>query len=273
MDARTAKERAWAKLGENGGWATAMIGCLLAFAMAFAVNSAVQSACGLVEMKIMIKKTMMQVMQDMEDGVISDGSLNAIELAIAKVMSLPSLAAFSIAKFVDCYVESVVVFGLSALSIAVMRGGARVGHAFSGFGESWSTLWLMALSHIYIFCWSLLLVVPGIMAAFSYALIYLVKVDHPGWSAERCIDESKRLMHGNRLRYFCLCLSFAGWWLLGFATFGLALVFVIPYFNAARAAFYEDLLDRMPASGGDDAPPTMPANEPVDFTKLETDRD
>ena len=107
----------------------------------------------------------------------------------------------------------------------------------------------MALAHFYIFLWMLLLVIPGIMAAFSYSLIYLVKADHPDWSADRCIDESKRLMYGNRWRFFCLCLSFIGWWLIGILTFGFGFIFVVPYFNAAHAAFYEDLLDRNDTKG------------------------
>ena len=51
-------------------------------------------------------------------------------------------------------------------------------------------------------------------------------------------------MEGNRWRYFCLCLSFIGWFFLGAVTCGLAFIFVMPYFYVAQAAFYEDLLDR-----------------------------
>ena len=51
-------------------------------------------------------------------------------------------------------------------------------------------------------------------------------------------------MHGHRWRLFCLDLSFLGWFMLVFATCGLAGIFVIPYHATATAAFYEDLLDR-----------------------------
>ena len=51
-------------------------------------------------------------------------------------------------------------------------------------------------------------------------------------------------MEGNRWRYFCFCLSFLGWWILGVLTCGLAFIFAMPYFNVAQAAFYEELLDR-----------------------------
>ena len=228
MTAREIRERAWGKLGENGGWNAAIGGFVLAFLVSYGINSLVQSFCGVT--------AFLQMAQNVQAGTLSQEEL---------LKAMPRfMGAFFVVALVAYYVNAVFRYGLSALSIAVMRGGARIGHAFSGFGKGWNTLWLMALAHLYIFCWTLLFVIPGIRATFSYALIYLIKADHPDWEADRCIGESKRLMEGNRWRYFCLCLSFLGWWILGMLTFGLALFFAMPYFNAAQAAFYEDLLDR-----------------------------
>ena len=228
MTAREIRERAWGKLGENGGWNIAIGGSFLAFLVSWIVNSLTQSLCGLT--------TLTQMSQNVQAGTLAQEEL---------VKALPGfMGGMFVAVLVAYYVNAVLRYGFSALSIAVMRGGARIGHVFSGFGKGWSTLWLMALAHLYIFCWTLLFVIPGIRAAFSYALIYLIKADHPDWDADRCIGESKRLMEGNRWRYFCLCLSFLGWWMLVVATCGIAFIFVVPYFNVAQAAFYEDLLDR-----------------------------
>ena len=249
MSAYEIRERAWAKLGEGGGWGTAIVGFLLTFIVSYVINSLVQSLCGLT--------TLTTLAQGVKAGTVSEQELFA---AMPRFMG-----ALSIAMLVAYYVNAVVRYGLSALSIAVMRGAGRIGHAFSGFGKGWSTLWMMALAHLYIFCWTLLLVIPGIRAAFSYSLIYLIKADHPDWSADRCIGESKRLMEGNRWRYFCLCLSFIGWFLLGAVTCGLAFVFAMPYFYVAQAAFYEDLLDRAAADGGPGEYFTAEA-ERTDFT-------
>ena len=234
MTAREIRERAWGKLGENGGWSAAVGGFVLAFLISYAINSLVQAVCGVTAFA--------QMAQEVQAGTLSQEVL---------IKALPHfMGALFVVALVAYYVNAVFRYGLAALSIAVMRGGARFGHAFSGFGKGWSTLWLMALAHLYIFCWTLLFVIPGIRAAFSYALIYLIKADHPDWDADRCIGESKRLMEGNRWRYFCFCLSFLGWWMLVVATCGLAFIFVVPYFNVAQAAFYEDLLDRT-ASGSE----------------------
>ena len=228
MTAREIRERAWGKLGENGGWSAAIGGFILAFVISYVINSLTQALCGV--------GAFAEMARNVQAGVLSQDEF---------VKAMPKfMGALFVVVLVAYYVNAVFRYGLSALSIAVMRGGARIGHAFSGFGKGWSTLWLMVLAHLYIFCWTLLFVIPGIRAAFSYALVYLVKADHPDWDADRCIGESKRLMEGNRWRYFCFCLSFLGWWILGVLTCGLAFIVALPYFNVAQAAFYEDLLDR-----------------------------
>ena len=128
----------------------------------------------------------------------------------------------------------------------------------------------MFASTFYTMLWTLLLVVPGIVKGFSYALTPLVAIDHPDWGANRCITESRRLMAGNKWRLFKLLLSFIGWIVLIFA-FVLAsqiainlggsrmqpfLAFVLlapnllqPYVCTAFARFYEEILDEDESKG------------------------
>lgn len=227
MTAKTIRGKAWSKLGENGGWTAAICGALLAFLASYVINAAVQGVFGVTDFIDLMNKVQLRQAQPEE----------LLQAFPRHMLSL------SVATLIAYYISAVFKYGISALSIAVMRSGARIGHVFSGFGKGWSTLWMMALADFYVFCWSLLFLIPGICAAFSYALIFLVKADHPDWDANRCIGESKRLMKGNRWRYLCFMLSFLGWSLLGIVTLGLAFIFVIPYFNTAQAAFYEDILD------------------------------
>jgi uncharacterized membrane protein len=66
--------------------------------------------------------------------------------------------------------------------------------------------------------------------------------ENPDMSANEAIRESKRLMKGNKWRFFCLQLSFIGWELLAiFFTAGIGLLWVVPYQQAAYAAFYRDI--------------------------------
>ncbi len=140
--------------------------------------------------------------------------------------------------------EGVLAFGGAVLAIAVMRGGATAFQAFSGFRWPIRTAALGFLRALLVFLWSLLFLVPGICASYSYRMAFLLLADHPDWSPWRAIQESKRLMRGHRWRLACLDASFIGWFLLVVVTFGFAGLFVTPYFATANAAFYEDLLDR-----------------------------
>ncbi|MBO5941587.1 MAG: DUF975 family protein [Kiritimatiellae bacterium] len=137
----------------------------------------------------------------------------------------------------------------SSMSMAAMRRGLTMGHALSGWGHGWKMGWIMAVKLTYINLWGLLFVIPGIVKALSYAMTEYIAVDNPDWTANQCIAESKRLMEGNRLRYFCMLLSFAGWLALACIAGYIPIVgafaqwFLIPYLETAKAAFYEELLD------------------------------
>lgn len=140
--------------------------------------------------------------------------------------------------------EGILAFGSAVLAISVMRGGATAFQVFSGFRWPVRTASLGLLRALLIFLWSLLLFVPGICASYSYRMAFYLLADNPDWTPLRAIQESKKLMYGHRWRLALLDCSFIGWFLLVFVTWGLAGLFVMPYFAAANAAFYEDLLDR-----------------------------
>lgn len=134
-------------------------------------------------------------------------------------------------------------YGFTVMLFNVVRGSDvkldTMGEGFKDYGRILGT---MLLSSVYQFLWMLLLIVPGIIKGYSYALTpYLLK-DHPELKFNAAIEESMRLMSGNKMRLFLLDLSFIGWFLLGLITFGIAFLWITPYWNTARAAFYEDLM-------------------------------
>ena len=134
-------------------------------------------------------------------------------------------------------------YGFTIMLLNVVRGSDvqldTMGEVFKDYGRILGT---MLLSSVYQFLWMLLLIVPGIIKGYSYALTpYLLK-DHPELKFNAAIEESMRLMSGNKMRLFLLDLSFIGWFLLGLITFGIAFLWITPYWNTARAAFYEDLM-------------------------------
>ena len=146
--------------------------------------------------------------------------------------------------FMNALWDGVLAFGGSVIAIAAMREGATAFQALSGFRWPFRTAGLGLLRMVLVVLWSLLLVIPGLCAAYSYRMAFYLLADHPDWTPGQAIAESKRLMHGHRWRLFCLDFSFFGWFLLVGVTRGLAGIFVMPYYATANAAFYEDLLDR-----------------------------
>lgn len=98
-----------------------------------------------------------------------------------------------------------------------------------------------ALQFFFLICWYLLLIVPGVIKYYSYAMTEFILMDHPEYGPLQAITESRKMMDGNRMRLFILGLSFIGWFFLCFVTLGIATLWVIPYYNAARAKFYLDV--------------------------------
>ncbi len=105
-----------------------------------------------------------------------------------------------------------------------------------------NALLLGLLQGIFIFLWSLLFVIPGIVKAYAYSMSYYLMADHPDWDWQKCMDESRRLMNGNKMRLFCLHLSFLGWMIVGSLCFGVGTLWVAAYMSAAQTNFYLDLV-------------------------------
>ena len=84
-------------------------------------------------------------------------------------------------------------------------------------------------------------IIPGIIAAYSYAMTGYILAEHPELTAGEAIDRSKQMMYGNRWRLFCLQFSFIGWDILSSLSLGIGTLWLRPYKQAATAAFYRDI--------------------------------
>lgn len=69
--------------------------------------------------------------------------------------------------------------------------------------------------------------------------------DNPNMTAKEIVEESERIMNGQRGKYFCLELSFFGWILLAMLTFGIGLIFLMPYMQISIAIYYEDRIGKL----------------------------
>ncbi|MBQ4045240.1 MAG: DUF975 family protein [Lachnospiraceae bacterium] len=102
---------------------------------------------------------------------------------------------------------------------------------------------------LYVFLWSLLLVIPGIVKSYEYMMVPYLLADNPSMSQEEAFAASKQMMMGNKMDAFVLDLSFIGWLILGAFTFQLANIFwTFPYRYQTKAELYLTL--RQQYTGG-----------------------
>ncbi len=112
--------------------------------------------------------------------------------------------------------------GITIFFIDLIRNKtADVGSVFSGFGYFFKALGLTVLIGVFTFLWTLLFIVPGIIAALRYSQAFFILVDDPDKGIMECIRESKNIMKGNKTKFFCLGLSFIGWLLLASLVIGI----------------------------------------------------
>ena len=136
------------------------------------------------------------------------------------------------------------IWGFYTMYLDHIRGEkVGLGNLFQGYSKEWfsKSLLTLLLMYVYILLWALLLIVPGIIKALSYAMTPYVLKDNPNMKSNEAIEESMRLMSGHKAEFFLLGLSFIGWALLSLLTLGIGFLWLIPYMQTAFAYFYEDL--------------------------------
>ena len=130
--------------------------------------------------------------------------ISLLEILIVLVLFAPSIALFTIASLSGVYVSTALIV---------------VGGIFTLIG------------YVFIFI---------IVLAFSLSF-YLI-IDNPSMSAIDSLKTSWHLMKGKKGRLFYISLSFIGLTLLGILSFGVGLLWVVPYMNVTTAYFYFDVI-------------------------------
>ena len=114
--------------------------------------------------------------------------------------------------------------------------------ALFAYLPNWKTTTLTRLwKGLYILLGTILLVIPGLIMGYTYAMTDYILAEHPDMAPGEVMKGSKAMMEGNRWRLFCLQFSFIGWMLLSSLTFGLGNLALRPYQEAAYAAFYREV--------------------------------
>lgn len=102
-----------------------------------------------------------------------------------------------------------------------------------------STVKTMFLMQVYLFLWSLLFAIPGIIKSYSYRLVPYILADNPDMNSDDAITLSREMMNGQKFEVFVLDLSFFLWWILSSITFNIVgILYVFPYIYATDAELY-----------------------------------
>ena len=112
---------------------------------------------------------------------------------------------------------------------------------FVGYKDFVRIFGTILLQTVYIVLWSLLLIVPGIIKAMSYILTGYILKDNPELKYNSAIERSMAMMEGYKAEAFVLHLKYFGLSLLSILTLGIGMLWVMPYYSAAMANFYEDV--------------------------------
>ena len=182
--------------------------------------------------------------QSAQEAANAFNGLSSKEQTAVIAIFLSALAVISVIMFlVEIFVlNPLKVGGLHFFKTNLNDPGTKVGTIKEGFGNYGHVFGTMFLTDLFTLLWALLLIVPGLIKAYSYRMVpYLIK-DHPELSATDTITLSRKMMDGNKWRTFVMDLSFLGWILLGAVTFGLVNLFwTSPYMYSTGAALYDEL--------------------------------
>lgn len=171
------------------------------------------------------------------------GTLMSLALSIAVILFSGALALGHCKYYIDLVAEN---------------RQDEVSVIFSRFDIFLKAMGLNLFMALFIWLWSLLFIVPGIIAAYRYRLAPYLMAENPNLGIREAVNMSKELMAGHKWRLFCLNLSFIGWGILSALTCGIGDLWLNPYIYAANAAFYVDRTGRnIPMAGEPNPDPAV----------------
>ncbi|MEK4537972.1 DUF975 family protein [Peribacillus sp. FSL K6-1552] len=127
----------------------------------------------------------------------------------------------------------------------VRKGNPDIPEVFAIYKEGKTSFKLIGayfLQAIFLFLWSLLLLIPFFIKSIAYSQTFFLLKDHPEYTVLEAITESRKRMKGLKWKYFLMHLSFIGWGILCIFTLGIGLLWLVPYAGTTMAAFYNELI-------------------------------
>ena len=148
----------------------------------------------------------------------------------------------SVASIISIIISGLLGFGQYSFFLKLSRNEeVTYKELFNKTNLFWSFICISFLVGLFTTLWTLLLIIPGIIAAISYSQVFFIKLDNPEIDPLEAIKQSKNMMKGHKFDYFILELSFIGWQILGIFTLGILYLWLVPYMQVTMANFYNML--------------------------------
>lgn len=152
----------------------------------------------------------------------------------------------SISSIVTIIIEALITFGFTSFFLKISRNEDVTYKELFSKTSMWlkfigATLLIGLFTVLGFIC----LIIPGIIVAIGVSQTYYILLDNPDIGIMDAIKQSWQLMKGHKLDYFILQLSFIGWAILAALSFGIGLLWLIPYMNVTECNFYNKLKEKL----------------------------
>ena len=142
-----------------------------------------------------------------------------------------------------CAVAAAFVFAQKRLFVLMFRSREEV--SFGDFAEGLG-YWLKAVlasiwKYLWIFLWSLLFWIPGIVKTYSYSMMFYVMAEYPKIGIRKALNISKELTRGYKGDLFVTDITFIPLGFLCVLSLGIGFLWLVPYYQATYTNIYHAL--------------------------------
>ena len=116
----------------------------------------------------------------------------------------------------------------------------QLGDMFRGFQDDFGGTFLIGLmTSLFTFLWSLLFIIPGIIAGYRYRFALYNLCENPEMGVMEALNMSKAQTRGHKWELFVLDLSFLGWIILCGLTLGILSIWIMPYIQQTDIGYFQ----------------------------------
>lgn len=202
-------------------------------------------------------KTNSQIRQEAKNCIQGNWGIMALQelmiIGFAALISLPETISVlsigsreSISAAYSIFVATPLFLGIYLECMKLIRGEKEqvvFGDVFEIFrrGLYWKVVLLNFLISIFLFLFSLLLIIPGIIKFFAYSMAPFIILDNPDMDVMDAINESIEMMKGHKWKLFLMSLGMIGLIILSCLALGIPVLWLVPFYYMVFALFYENL--------------------------------